>query len=397
MVFHVEVNFSGFPFVTDLREDGADEAQEGGFVWKEAGDAGAAFEFFIDAFEWVAGAQAALVLAGEGESGEALGEVFLHPGGEFGGGDGVSGDDFFEAGLGGEPIRAIEHGADGVGDRGALVQAGHIRLGVLLEMELAALPGDAWKHRLAGGAETFVVVTDEQCGGMEAALLEAGEEGAPVDLGFAQGDADAQDGAFAIGADAQGDEHGAIEDLATLADFFIAGVNEDIAAGFDGPGAPAFQFGVEPGGALADLGGADGVAAELFHDGRDFAGGNALNVHFGQGQFERLFTADPLLEGGGIEVQIAADLRDLELNGAAAGDEGFGLETIGVAQAGVGSFIGLGLEGLGTLLAHGFIDEQADALGEAAGAFFIEELQNGVQKFRIALVGHFGVDVGCVC
>jgi hypothetical protein len=24
-------------------------------------------------------------------------------------------------------------------------------------------------------------------------------------------------------------------------------------------------------------------------------------------------------------------------------------------------------------------------------------LQNGVQKFRIALVGHFGVDVGCVC
>jgi hypothetical protein len=31
---------------------------------------------------------------------------------------------------------------------------------------------------------------------------------------------------------------------------------------------------------------------------------------------------------------------------------------------------------LGTLLAHGFIDEQADALGEAAGAFLIEQLQN---------------------
>jgi hypothetical protein len=24
-------------------------------------------------------------------------------------------------------------------------------------------------------------------------------------------------------------------------------------------------------------------------------------------------------------------------------------------------------------------------------------LQNGVQKFRIAVVGHFGIDVGCVC
>ena len=397
MVFHVEVNFSGFPFVAGFGEDGTDEAQERRFIGKEAGDAGAAFEFFIDAFERVAGAQTALVFAGEGEGGKALGEVFFHPGGEFGSGGGVGGDDFFEAGLGGEAIRAIEDGADGVGEGGTLVQAGHIGLGVLLEVELAALPGDAREHRLAGGAEAFVVITDEQSGGMEAALLETGEKGAPMDLGFAQGDADAQDGAFAIRADTQGDEYGAIEDLSSLTNLFIAGVNEDIAAGFDRPGAPAFQFGVEPGGALADLGGADGVAAELFDDGRDLAGGNALDVHFGQGQFEGLFTADALLEGGGIEVQIAAHLRDLELNGTAAGDEGFGFETIGVAQAGVGAFIGLGLEGLGTLLAHGFIDEQADALGEAAGAFLIEQLQNGVQKFRIAVVGHFGIDVGCVC
>jgi hypothetical protein len=66
-----------------------------------------------------------------------------------------------------------------------------------------------------------------------------------------------------------------------------------------------------------------------------------LDVHFGQGQFEGLFAADALLEGGGIEIQITAHLRDLELNGTAAGDEGFGLETIGVAQAGVGAFVGL--------------------------------------------------------
>ena len=46
-----------------------------------------------------------------------------------------------------------------------------------------------------------------------------------------------------------------------------------------------------------------------------------------------------------------------------------------------------------TLLAHGFIDDQADAVGEAAGAFLVEELQNGVQKFRIALVGHFSVEL----
>jgi len=81
LVFHVEVNFSGFPFVTNLREDSADEAQEGGFVWKEAGDAGAAFEFFVDAFERVAGPQAALMLAREGKGRKALRQIFFHPSG----------------------------------------------------------------------------------------------------------------------------------------------------------------------------------------------------------------------------------------------------------------------------------------------------------------------------
>ena len=37
--FHVEVNSSRFPFITGLGQDRTDEAQPGGFVWKEAGDA----------------------------------------------------------------------------------------------------------------------------------------------------------------------------------------------------------------------------------------------------------------------------------------------------------------------------------------------------------------------
>jgi hypothetical protein len=211
--FQVEVNFSGFPFITGFGEDGAAEAQEGGFIGEEAGDAGAAFEFFIHALEWIGGAQAALVLAGKGEGGEALRQVFLHPGGEFGGGGGVFGDDHLEAGLGGEAVRAIEHRADGLGDGGALIQPGHISLGVLLEMKLAALPGHAREDRLPGGPETFVVITDEPQGGRETALLQAGEKAAPMDLGFIEGDADPQDGAFPVGADAQGDEHGAVEHL----------------------------------------------------------------------------------------------------------------------------------------------------------------------------------------
>ena len=50
--------------------------------------------------------------------------------------------------------------------------------------------------------------------------------------------------------------------------------------------APGMKFGVELGGAFADLGGADGVAAEFLDDGADFAGGYALDIHFGHGGHE---------------------------------------------------------------------------------------------------------------
>ena len=55
---HVEVSFGGFPVVADFVEHGTDQAQEGGWVWEDAGDAGAAFEFLVDAFERIGGAQA---------------------------------------------------------------------------------------------------------------------------------------------------------------------------------------------------------------------------------------------------------------------------------------------------------------------------------------------------
>ena len=119
--FHVEVNFSRFPFITGLGQDGADEAQQGGFIGKEAGDAGAAFEFFVHPFERIGGAQTALMLAGKGEGRKPLREIFLHPGGEFGGGGGLFGDDHFEPCLGGEAVGTIEHGADGLGDGGPLI------------------------------------------------------------------------------------------------------------------------------------------------------------------------------------------------------------------------------------------------------------------------------------
>src|SRR6266704_3317060 len=212
-------------------------------------------------------------------------------------------------------------------------------------------------------------------------------------LRFAQGHADAQDGAFAVQTDAQGEEHRTVQEASALADFLVTGVNEHVGETAQRAMAPALQFGVQLGGALADLRGADGVAAELFHDGGDFAGGDTLNIHFGQCQLEGLFAADAFIQGGGIEVQITAHLWNLELDRADASGEGLGFVAIGVALAGVSAFVGLGLERVRAFLAHGFIDEEADAFGEAAGAFFIEQLQNGIQEFRIAWVGHFGFEL----
>ena len=234
MAFHVEVNFSGFPFVAGFGQEGRDEPQEGGFIGEDAGDAGAPFEFLIHAFQPVGGAQSFLVGEGQGKDGQALGQVFLHPAGQFRGAFGVVGDDFLEAGFGG----------------GA-----------------------------AGG---------------------------------------------------------------------------------------------------------------------DFAGGNALDIHFGHGEFEGLLGANAFFQGAGIEGGFAADLRDAKGDGAHPAGEGFGLVAVGVTQAGVGAFVRLGLKDLMAFDTHGFIDENAQAFGEAVVALFSQQLQDVVQQFRIGVVGHVWFVVGCV-
>lgn len=77
-----------------------------------------------------------------------------------------------------------------------------------------------------------------------------------------------------------------------------------------------------------------------------------------------------------------------EGDGAEAAGEGFGFETVGVTFAGVGALVGLGLEDVLAFDAHGFVDEQAEAFGEAVVALVGQELQDVVQEFRIGVVGH---------
>ena len=141
MVFHVEVDFSRFPFFAGFGQQGRDQAEEGRFVGKEAGDAGAAFNFLIHSFQRVGGAHPFLVAARQGKDREAQRQVFLHPSGEFGRALGVVRDDLLESQVSGGAAGALKDAADGAGDFGPLLQPRDLGLGVLLEMELTALPG----------------------------------------------------------------------------------------------------------------------------------------------------------------------------------------------------------------------------------------------------------------
>lgn len=218
-----------------------------------------------------------------------------------------------------------------------------------------------------------------------------------MDFGLAEGDADAEDGALTILPDPDGDENGAIQKLPALADLFVSGVQDHVRIASQRAITPGLEFEIELGGAGADLGRADGMAAEFLDDFGDFAGGDPLDIHLGESEQEGFFAAGSFFESAGIKIHAVADLRNTEQEGADTGGEGFGFESIGTPQAILATLVGAGLQNGRAFLDHGLVDEQAQALGKAGRTFGGEELQNGCQKLRINLVGHVCVFVGCVC
>lgn len=58
------------PFVVEVVEDGADEADDAGLVGKDADDTGPSFDLAVDPLEWVGRPDLGPVVAGEGGEGE---------------------------------------------------------------------------------------------------------------------------------------------------------------------------------------------------------------------------------------------------------------------------------------------------------------------------------------
>jgi hypothetical protein len=266
----------------------------------------------------------------------------------------------------------------------------------LLKMELAALPRDGREDSGASGAEALMGIANDELDAVESTGLEGGQEGAPVNLGLAQSDTETKDGTFAIRTDSDGAEHGTIQELAALADLFVSGIQDEVGAGTQGTFAPGLEFGIKSGCAVADLGGADRMAAEFFNYFGDFASGYALDVHFGQSKQESLFAAGTFFQGTGIKLDAIAHLRDIKFDGAETGGEGFGFEAIGASESAFAALVRACLENGRAFLEHGLVNEEAEALGKAGGTFGGEELQNVVQEIRVDLVGHVCVGVGCV-
>ena len=89
----------------------------------------------------------------------------------------------FVAGFGQEGRDQPQEGGfigEDAGDILPLLKPGHMRLGVLLEVELAALPRDGPKDGFARGRHAGMVVADDELAAAEAALDQALEEASPM-------------------------------------------------------------------------------------------------------------------------------------------------------------------------------------------------------------------------
>jgi hypothetical protein len=116
-----------------------------------------------------------------------------------------------------------------VGDDGFLhLLSGHVGVSVLLEVELAALPGHAPKDRATRRFQARVIVADEKAHALKPPRHEGLEELPPVDFGFRQGDRYAQDLSLPLRIHAHGREHGHVSHLARHPALFIPRIAEDI-------------------------------------------------------------------------------------------------------------------------------------------------------------------------
>src|SRR5665647_1540422 len=190
-----------------------------------------------------------------------------------------------------------------------------------------------------------------------------------------------------LGVDADGHQDRAGDDRAAVADLLVAGVEDQVGHLAQGPFTPGLQLGVECGGGPADLGAADLGAAELLGDGGDLAGGDALDVHLGNGELQGSLAADALLQGRGIKVD-APGLGDGQRDRAHSGQDGLGLEAVGIPLTPLGSLVGACPEGVGPFELHDLVEQEGEDLGHAVESVLGQEFPDLFEGVSLRVVGH---------
>ena len=243
-------------------------------------------------------------------------------------------------------------------------------------VELAALPRHAAEDRQPRRLQAAMGITDQQLYPAQPALDQALQEHPPVHLLFRQRHRDAQYRPFAGRVDAARNQHRRIPHLPILPHLLVACIQIDIGIRAQRPRAPRLQYRIELSRCPAHLRRTDLEAAQLLGDRRDFAGRDALHIHFGQRQLQCPLGADAFLQALRIETTFA-HLRDGNGERPEAGLEGLVLEAVGVRLALSTALIRPGADELLPLEQHGRVEQQAQRIresGEATLGDLVEQL-----------------------
>ena len=208
----VEINLTGQPLVVEFGQQSGDQAQAGFRIREDARHSSPSAQLPVDTLQAVGGAQPGAMGRREVEDGQTLRDGFLGPSGEVGMFLAPGLERAFQEPLGLGPVGGFDDGAHPGCHRFSSLPTSDEPAGVLLQREPAALPGYRGEHGPTGGLQAGVIVGDDESDPFQPSGQEAFQKAPPADVRFRGGDLATEDATLARGLDADGHEHGAIDD-----------------------------------------------------------------------------------------------------------------------------------------------------------------------------------------
>jgi len=104
--------FADLPLLTDLHEQGGDQPETRGLIWKDSHDFGPSADPFVNPLQAVGRAYCTPVYQRKVEDRKSFSQVFLHPGGQPRSRSSVLLDGLLKKLLRSFSVWCIEHGAD---------------------------------------------------------------------------------------------------------------------------------------------------------------------------------------------------------------------------------------------------------------------------------------------